>query len=251
MKKIGIAFLGFLILAASLSWAKPIQVPPPRGYVNDYAGVIPPEWETKIDAVIRQLKSVSGAEIGILTIDTTGGVPISEYTFAVFEKWKVGEKGKDNGVLIVVAVKDRQLFIATGYGAESVITDGKAGEIRDTLLVPYFRQGKFGEGLFYATGEIARLLSDGKVSVLKPKGVPGSPQEPARKAPLSKGTVFLLIIILLVIVFSSISIFRGPFIFFGGPFIGGGGFGGGGFGGGGFGGFGGGGFGGGGAGGGW
>lgn len=228
------------------AFARRETIPPPRGYVSDYAGVISRQWEEKITAVIEALKRSTGAEVGILTVDSTAGIPISDYAFQVFEAWGVGEKGKDNGVLIVVAVKDRQLFIATGYGVESVLPDGKVGEIRDTYLVPYFRQGKFGEGLFAATGEIARILSGGKISV---ENLPPAPAK--RTKPLSRGKALLLTILFFVIFFSLISLFRGPFIFFGGPFIGGGGFGGGGFGGGGFGGFGGGATGGGGAGGGW
>jgi uncharacterized protein len=76
----------------------------------------------------------------------------------VFEKWKLGERGKDNGVLVVVAVKDRRVRIETGYGTEGALTDAQAGRIIRDTLTPAFRQGRYGEGLHAAGQQILGAL---------------------------------------------------------------------------------------------
>lgn len=221
-------------------------IPDPKGYVNDDAGVLSSMWIQDTQQLIEQLKRTTGDEIGILTVQSTEGEPISDYAFRVFQKWGIGEKGKDNGVLIVVAVKDRKLFIATGYGVEPRITDGMAGEIRDRILAPHFRAGKFGEGLFRATAEIAGILSDDRVGASPRQGTrahpPDLPRRTGRALPLPLVLLFIVLLVLIII-----SIKRGPYVSTGRYASGSGG----GFGGGGFGGFGGGSTGGGGAGGSW
>jgi uncharacterized protein len=173
----------------------------------------------------------------------------------VAEEWKPGAKGKDNGVVFLIAVKDRKLFILTGYGIEGALPDGRVGEIRDRVVVPHFRAGDMSRGIRAGTEAIASTIAEEYGVRLS-----GAPERPLRRQ-RDRASPFAVIVLffLLLLLFG----FR-PLLFrrrwhrrggvFGGTF-GGGGFGGrgGGFGGGGggFGGFGGGGFGGGGAGGGW
>jgi uncharacterized protein len=171
----------------------------------------------------------------------------------VADRWKIGKRGKDNGVLILVAVADRKLWIATGYGVEGVLPDGRVGEIRDRHMTPAFRQGSYGYGIYLGVKEVGDVLRGGPAA---PSGSP-PPQEARRPQSWLERNLFPGIFLVLLIVFLAASVYSFVRRVTRGGMRGGdaggmyGGFGGGGFGGGGFGGFGGGGFGGGGAGGGW
>ena len=260
--------LATLLLAiaayAGIAQAAKIAVPQPQGYVSDYAGILDAGTKAKLTSVIRELKEKTGAEIAVVTVRTTQPETAFDYAMAIAEQWKPGDKGKDNGVVFLVATEDREIRILTGYGVEGPLPDGKVGEIRDRLVVPAFRAGDYARGISDATTTMAALIAaDAGVKLT------GAPQPVRRGAPSGGGGgLGLLLVIILIIVFLNMmgggrgggpgmrrrrGGFGGPIILGGGGGFGrGGGFGGGGFGGdGGFGGFGGGGFGGGGAGGKW
>jgi uncharacterized protein len=190
-------------------------------------------------------------------VETTAPLSAFDYAMRVAETWKPGAKGKDNGVVFLIAVQDRELFIATGYGVEGALPDGLVGEIRDRVVVPRFKQGNLAGGIRAGTEALAERIAReyGVTLSAAPRAAPPPPR------PVGRGIGpggFLILIVVLILLFRS---GLWPLLFlprhgrrFGRSF-GGGGFGGhgGGFGGagGGFGGFGGGGFGGGGAGGRW
>ena len=240
-------------------------VPIPRGYVSDYAGVVDAPTVRHLDALIEELKAKTGAEIAVVVVDSTGSLTAFDYAMKIAEAWKPGTKGrrpegqgpegKDNGVVFLAAIKDRQMFILTGYGVEGVLPDGKVGEIRDRLVRPAFRSGDYAGGIRAATEEMAQLIAR-EHQVRLENLAPGRAPAPAARPAIVSGLLpilLLIIFLLLVVRFPLLPLFLGgPGGFRGGGF-GGGGFGGGGFsgGGGGFGGFGGGSFGGGGAGGDW
>ena len=234
-----------LLAAASFCAAAEPAIPNPTGYVTDAAGVLG-EWAVKTDALCRDIERQTGSEVAVLTVKTTAPLEAQQYAQTVFDRWKVGKKGKDDGVLVLLATGDRKMWIATGYGVEGVLPDGKVGEIRDRLMLPLFRQNRYGEGIYVGVASVGNILSGGKIAA--PKG--------ARKRtnfPLPFQALLLLAGVAFIVVRA---ILAGPFGarrggWGGGYYGGGGGFGGGGFGGGGFGGFGGGSSGGGGAGGGW
>jgi len=99
--------------------------PPPVGYVNDFAGCIPFNYEQKITSVILEVKQKTGAEIAVVTIPTTEGENITMYSVNIYKKWGIGEKG--NGVLITVAMDNKRSWISKGYGLEGIIPDATAG----------------------------------------------------------------------------------------------------------------------------
>lgn len=220
----------------------------PSGYVSDTAGIMG-QWAGKTERLCREIEEKTTSEVAVLTVKSTAPLDVQEYAHQVFDRWKIGKKGKDNGVLFLVAVDDRKLWIATGYGVEGALPDGKVGEIRDQVLRPLFRQSRYGEGIYLGVKAVGSVLAGESAEIRK---------ESARKKGVKPGTILTFLYLLLIPVLVVWSILRRArrFIgsgrgggYYGG--IGGGGFGGGGFGGGGFGGFGGGGFGGGGAGGSW
>jgi uncharacterized protein len=241
---VSLAALAVLLLLASAAVcaAEEPSIPKPAGYVSDTAGVMG-EWAAKTEALCREIEGRTTSEIAVLTVKTTVPLDAQQYAQQVFDRWKIGKKGKDNGVLILVAVDDRKMWIATGYGVEGVLPDGKVGEIRDRVLLPMFRQSRYGEGIFLGAKAVGSVLAGGRVDA------------PKRE---QKGRRFSLPLdLILFLLFGVFILIRGIFSDFfgsrrrhgGGAYLGG--FGGGGFGGGGFGGFGGGFSGGGGAGGGW
>ncbi|MBI5416463.1 TPM domain-containing protein [Candidatus Poribacteria bacterium] len=217
------------------------QYPSSTGFVNDFANVINQQDHNNLESLIRRLKDKTTAEIAVVTMETIGDEPIDSYAAKLFEKWKIGEKNKDNGVLILAAIKDKKIKIEVGYGLEGAITDGRAGEILDRLVVPNFKQGNYSKGLSECTLEIVRIIAKEYNVDL---GV-GKPTEEKSLDNFVDPDIVLLIIIIIIILLSSRRGKRGGFFIFPGPFMGGGGgygnhsgnFGGSGFGG--FGGFGG------------
>jgi len=232
------------------------KVVPFKNYVSDYAGVIPDKVESQLNSLLKQLQKKTTSQIAVVVINSTEGVPAADYAVEFGQKHGVGKKEVDTGVVFLVAVQDRKLFIATGYGVESILPDGKVGRIRDQFITPHFRKGDMASGIVNGTLALAQEIAKAKGVSLDAIASAPSGARPARRR--SRGFSPLLFFLLLPLLFG-----RGRFGLFpllllggfgmrGGSF--GGGFGGGGFGGGlggGFGGGMGGGFGGGGAGGSW
>jgi uncharacterized protein len=252
--KTGLLAAPFLLLVPRLLGAAEPAIPAPLGYVSDYAGVIDAHTQRELNAVIGALKAKTGAEIAVVVVDSTAPLTAFDYAMKIAEAWKPGAAGKDNGVVFLVARRDRELFILTGYGVEGVLPDGKVGEIRDRLVLPAFGRGDYAGGIRAATEAMAAIIAGGEGVTLSgaPRRV-GPPPSPVWVSALLLG----LVIVIFLAVSSGMPLWllfaggggrmrRGGFGGIGGGF--GRGFGGGG---GGFGGFGGGGFGGGGAGGKW
>jgi uncharacterized protein len=269
-------FASCLLLMALCLVAAPAAAQPPTPVltepVNDFAHVIDAASKAEMDRRIRALQQTSGDVVVVATVDNIQGfADIDEYAVKMFENGGkgIGQKGKDNGVLIVVAVKDRKVRIETGYDIEGFITDGYAGDIIRNTIAPAFRQGQYGPGLLAATTRVINRIADGRgitvPDVPRPQTVRTTGNRP--QFPFS---LFIFIVFIIIILasrrprrprrwggggWSGWNSGVGPFGRggFGGGFggFGGGGWGGGGGGGGGFGGFGGGGSGGGGASGGW
>jgi uncharacterized protein len=239
--------------------------------VNDFANLIDPASEADLDRRVRSLMQATGDVLVVATIPSYEGYfDVRELAVKLFENGGrgIGQKGKDNGLLIVIAAKERRAAIEVGYDLEGIVTDGFAGETIRDAMIPAFRQGQYGAGLLAAVARLSsRIASARGVQI---EGAPEPAREPRRQWSIPPGLILLLVIILVIFLnnrgqrsrrnrwgrgpWSGWSGGVGPFG--GGAFGGGfGGFGGGGFGGGsgggGFGGFGGGRSGGGGAAGGW
>ncbi len=217
------------------------RLPQYRGWVNDFANIIPSYYEEKIVLVCIEVKKKTGAEIAVVTVNDMGGASLEDYSVRLFEEWGIGEKDKDNGVLFLVALKERRVRIEVGYGLEHVLTDGLCGQIRDQYLIPNFREGRYGKGFYQGVVAAAGFIAKDMGVVIS-----GVPQPTAtttsRRARGGGGVLFIIILIFLTIITRGRIlpwIFLGSFLGGGGRGGGWGGFSGGGFGGGGFGGFGG------------
>lgn len=224
----------------------------PTDYVMDQAGVIEAGAEQRLIGQLRELEQKTGVQMIILTVPSTEGMPIESYAIDRAQHWGLGQKGKDNGLLMVVAVNDRAYRFEVGYGLESVIPDSLAGSIGRQYLVPRFKQGDYTGGISDASTVIMGTIAQAYGVQLT--GVSPSPTRRQRsRGGFTPGVLFFLAVFVLSLLLPRRATFFGRRTRgFGGVWYGGsGGFGGGGGGFGGFGGGGGGGFGGGGASGGW
>ena len=250
-----LVFALFFFITTHAGFAAEIPATPANPVV-DLAGIIEDAVETKINRYLRELELKTTAQMAILTVKGLEGQTIEEFSLSIaHDRWKLGQKGKDNGVLLVVAVNARKYRLEIGYGLEGVLPDSLVGGIGRQYLVPNFKKGDYSTGIYNATLVIAnKIASDAGVKI---SGMPAVQKTyPVKKGKPAGGPfgkiislVFFLIILIIFIknprsflallLLSSMGRGRGHW---GGS---GGGFGGGGFGGGG------GGFGGGGASGGW
>ncbi len=164
-----IKILLFLICLASCLPAQASDIPRPQGWVNDFADCISRDYRDKINTLISELKEKTSAEIAVVTVSSIAPYDETEYARMLFDSWRPGEKGKDNGVLILLALKERRWRIETGYGLEGVLPDGLCGQIGRRYMVPRFKEGNFSQGLYHAAVEISRIIaSDAGVSLNEP-----------------------------------------------------------------------------------
>jgi len=133
--------------------------PERRGLVNDFADVIEPAIEEKINSVTSGLLAKTEIPVVVVTMPDIGDNEYNDYANRLYEDWGIGKKGVDKGVLIFVTVKERKLRIEVGYGLEGVITDGMAGEIRDRYINPYLRQNKYGEGILNGAAAVSLIIA--------------------------------------------------------------------------------------------
>lgn len=143
-------FAFFCLFASSASG---LDVPDYQGYVNDYANMISPEMERKLERALRSFDLSDSTQIAILTLDSLEGDSLEGFSIRTVDKWKIGQKSKDNGVLLLVFKKDRKTRIEVGQGLEGVLTDLLSGRIIDGVISPAFKAGQFDEG--FANGVIA------------------------------------------------------------------------------------------------
>ncbi len=126
----------------------------PINYVSDYAGIIDDFEEAQINALAEEIERDTSAEVAVLTVPNLGGEDIDQFAVETFEKWGVGQKDVNNGLLMVVAVEDRKWRIEVGYGLESVITDAMAGRIGRENFVKNFQAGEYEKGIYGAVSDV-------------------------------------------------------------------------------------------------
>ena len=162
--------LGFvLLLLLPLAWAAAKDIPPLTGRVNDTANLISPEQRQRIEAQLAQFEKQTGDQVAVLTVDSLDGEAIEDYANKVGRAWALGQKGKDNGVLLLVSKGDRKMRIEVGYGLEPVLTDLQTSIIQNQVIIPYFKKGDFGGGIEAGVNAILSTIQ-------------GKPVEPAPEA---------------------------------------------------------------------
>ena len=147
MRPLGRALLAALLACAAAAAAQTPEVPYLTGRVVDNAEILNAETRKRLADALKQHEQKSGNQIAVLTVPTIRGEGVEEYAVRVFEQWKLGQKGKDNGVLVLVVPQDRRMRIEVGYGLEGVVTDAHASRIIRNVMTPRFRDGDFNGGI--------------------------------------------------------------------------------------------------------
>jgi uncharacterized protein len=218
-------------LGAALALAAEPPIPPPQGFVTDRAGILSPEVERRITALLTELQAKTGAEVAVVTVPTTAPLDDFSYALRIAEAWKPGRKGEDTGVVFLVATDDRKMRILVGYGLEGILPDGLVGEIQDRYVVPAFRAGRYGEGIWEGVRALAFRIAEARGVRLGSAPAARGPARP-EGVPLPGWAVILLLIVFGIFMLYGATrprrFRRGRSHFGGFPGWGGGGFGGGG-----------------------
>jgi uncharacterized protein len=167
-----------LSVPAAIGYAQ-ADLPMPTHYVEDYANVINDSDEHSLNGILQELEQKTGVQYIVLTVLSTGGLPIEQFSIELAEKWKLGQKGKDNGMLFVLSKNDRRWRFEVGYGLEGFITDQYCGRIGRNVLVPYLKKGDYSRGIYEANLQIVqRIAAEAGVSLT---GMPKVAPPPARE----------------------------------------------------------------------
>ncbi len=163
MKKI-IRILNFAvaicILLSVSAFAMEIPSPTDEFFVNDFANVISNEDEEELMAIGASLYKQTTAQVVVVTVDSLDGNEITDYGLELGREWGVGSEDKNNGVVLLLSVSDREITIQVGYGLEGCLPDGKTGRILDEYAIPYLSNGDFSTGLAEAYKAIVTVVYD-------------------------------------------------------------------------------------------
>lgn len=152
----------FLVCAVS---AQEIQNPTNK-YVDDFAGVLNTGQQQELMNLFSSVDSETTAEMVFVSVSDLGGDDISQYAVELGQKWGVGKRDNDNGLVILYASDVRKIYVSTGYGLEGILPDSKVGRILDENYVPYRDAGNFSEGIVLASKAFAQVILDNKDEVL-------------------------------------------------------------------------------------
>jgi uncharacterized protein len=170
-----------LFFWTGLAGAAPFVAPSPTGHVTDSANVLSPAEERRLGDAMDAIFNKKGIELAVLTVADLAGLAIEEYGVKVFEAWRLGKRGEDRGVLLLVAPRERAVRIEVGYGLEGDLTDAHSGRIIRTVMVPEFKEGRYGAGTVAGVEALIEHLDDvdfagtsaGKGSAVDSGGIEG------------------------------------------------------------------------------
>lgn len=151
-----------LLLNIPLVFADDLDLPEPSHefYVYDEVGVINSSIKDYIVQINEELFSKTGVQVVVAVVSNLQDYNIEEYANRLFRKWGVGSKNENNGILLLVSISDRKVWIEVGYGLEGALPDGKAGEILDKDVIPYFQQESYGEGILQGFNSILSIIEN-------------------------------------------------------------------------------------------
>jgi uncharacterized protein len=152
-----------LALGASGGWAVDwkARYPKPEGYVSDFANVIDAASRSQIEAYAASVEQATGAQMAFVTIPSLEGEPIDDVANTIFRAWGVGEKVKDNGIMLLLSIGDRRSRLEVGYGLEPILPDGLAGDVLREMR-PALRQNDVGDAMMAAAQSIGATIAQAK-----------------------------------------------------------------------------------------
>jgi uncharacterized protein len=179
-----LSFPVFFILLILLSLpAEEVSYPNYTGYVNDFAKIFSARTHNFLTALCGEIENKTTAQVAIVVVPTTKPLEIEEYAVELFEKWGIGRKEEENGVLILIALEDRKIRIEVGYGLEGVLSDAICKQIIERRAIPAFKKGEYGQGVISVVQVIGQLIGEeqGIKLELAPSGLSSSLNEPPRR----------------------------------------------------------------------
>lgn len=182
-----------VLLLLGTCFLKAAEVPVFGNYVNDYANLLGATTQAQLNQKLKDLESKTGNQVAVLILESLDFEDLEGYTTEVFSTWQIGQKGKDNGVLLFISVNDRKMRIEVGYGLEGDLTDAEAGRVIREVMTPYFKQGNYNAGVTHGL----------EVIVAEIEGFVGLPQAPTQTS---------FVWVLLVIALSFLAIVLGVFL---------------------------------------
>src|SRR5229473_6166220 len=202
------AILWILLGVAVWVPAEPIASLRPSNYVNDFAGVLDAATQARLNDLCRQVDQKAQAQIAVVTVKSLDGQDVVSYAVALYQKWGIGAKGKDRGVLILLATQDRKYWTTVGYGLEPILPDGKVGGF-GREAVPLLRSGDYAGAVTLMTARVASVIAqDAGVALDNQPRLAPTRQRPAPD--VGAGTVLLLIFVFFFVVIPILrAIFRG------------------------------------------
>ncbi len=169
----------------------------PSGLANDFAGILSPNTKLKIEIALQEIERKTTAEVAVVTVKTTQPLTIEQYAVELFQKWGIGKKGKDNGILVLIAANDRKMRVEVGYWLEGAVTDINSKLIIQDLMTPAFKKGDYDLGTTVAVAMLAKLISaEYNVKLDLDSGMAEMPLQ-SRKASLA-GSLFTLLFFILI-----------------------------------------------------
>jgi uncharacterized protein len=201
-KLIAIAVLFVLSLSVTTVAYAEMMIPNKTGdiYVQDFADVLSPTEEQELIQIGKEVDNTTTAQIAVMTVKTMDGYEIEEYANAAFKKYAIGDKEKNNGVLLILAVDDKQVRIEVGYGLEGALTDVRTGQILDQYAIPLLKEGKFNQAVT-DTYETIRyhVAKEYQLEDVKP----------AEKEPMNPILLILIIVGIVILVILDFAFFGG------------------------------------------
>jgi len=155
-----VIFLGLIIVPAAQGDTVFPPKPTTNIYVQDFADILTPETEAKLLATGRELDQKTTAQLAVVTVNSLEGMTIEDYAIGLLRSWGIGNKEKNNGVLLLIAPTESQARIEVGYGLEGALPDGKTGRIQDDYMLPKFQAGDFNRGTTDCYLVLAGVIAD-------------------------------------------------------------------------------------------
>jgi uncharacterized protein len=174
---IGPLLLALALLAGALAEAAEPEFPPLTGRVVDRAGLLSERDQGELEAALARFEEATTNQIVVATTGSLQGLPIEDYGYQLGRHWGIGQAGKDNGALLIVAPEEREVRIEVGYGLEGELTDALSRTIIETRILPHFSEGDFAAGIKAGVAAMIRALGGSYDPALPPVEV--RPQEPA------------------------------------------------------------------------
>jgi len=187
------------LLLFSVCSAFSANIPPrPQGPVADYASVLDAGTEAALAKISQSLWQQAQFALVIATVSSIDEESIEEYSSHLYEKWEIGAKGKDEGALILLSMKQRKIRIEVGYGAEGYLNDSKTGRLLDNYCIPYFKNGDYSRGVLSLAAALAKEVEKEKEIALS---TPVANYQPVNQEQTIQLSPFQLILFLIALVF--------------------------------------------------